>query len=149
MGFFDGFVDGIGKIIKTCREEYNNISAKVGSNKTYITNACPLAGCIWLHFRYKQPGTDQINEEINESAPVAYGGDYIKLRDTYYEFLTVDFKNLDGTSTTICENYKIFRNRSFIVTDIVEGKHTGICTITPSGYGKNIWEDEKGYNHKP
>jgi hypothetical protein len=140
-------------------------NSALGSNITYIANAYSHSGFIWLIFHSKELTTDQIsmqiqlsqiagvvvpnpsvnktlnNVEINERVRVPFNDVHKKRRDTHYEFLTIFTKNRDQTDVTIiCDNYKIFANRSFIVTN--KG------AIKESVYGGSVWEDTDAKYHK-
>lgn len=132
------------------RDQFNSW---FGSNETHVANAYSHSDCIWLCFQREKLTIDQVSINTNSSSvilnnkkmkeqllKVPFNEVHKQRRYTSSEFLTVFAKDLHGNVITICENYEIPANRSYIVTD-----RGG---IKESVYGGNLWEDYDGHYHK-
>lgn len=125
----------------------------LGSNITYVANAYSHADYIWLRFQREELSIEEIsaglqsleinvkNKEMKMSlVRVPFNEAHIERRNTAREYLTVFARNRDGSKITICENFEIPANRSYIVTD--KGG------IKEQAYGGDIWEDFEGHYHR-
>lgn len=124
-----------------------------GSNITYVANAYSPADYIWLRFQREELSIEEIsaglqsleinvkNKEMKMSlVRVPFNEAHIERRNTAREYMTVFARNRDGTKITICENFEIPANRSYIVTE--KGG------IKEQAYGGDIWEDFEGHYHR-
>ncbi|KAG4071414.1 hypothetical protein HA402_011568 [Bradysia odoriphaga] len=125
----------------------------MGNNVTYVANAYSHADYVWLRFQREELSIEEISaglksieidvkhKEMKMSlVRVPFNEVHIERRNTIREYMTVFARNRDGSKTTICENFEIPANRSYIVTD--KGG------IKEQAYGGDVWEDFEGHYHR-
>lgn len=130
-----------------------------GSNITYVANAYAGTKYIRVFFHrndidFKRIALGARNREVNvdivlennketESVRLAYDDPpHQKRRTDGFMMMSIFPEHEDGIlDKSICENYQISPNRSFIVTK------SG--SLAQQKYGGDLWEDCYGNDHRP
>lgn len=131
------------------RHYFNNL---FGSNDTFVANAYSGSEYIWLLFLKNSNSIEKVsinpdgelkivltNREVISKLRLPYKNLHKEERNQAYEYLSVFADGGDGEVVTICENYEIPANYSYIVTD--EGQ------LIRKGPGNNLWVDRGRYDH--